>query len=175
MDDSVAQRRVAFEALFDEHARAVQRYVRRRAQAADVDDIVADVFLIAWQRFDTIPADFQQPWLFRTAWNVLANRRRKFVELPFEQLPDDPRDGDIAEVVIEDLTLRGAWLTLGARDREVLRLVAWDGLNGAELATALGISVSGAGVALSRARARFEAACAETSSATTTFSGGGDR
>ena len=168
-------REARFEALFDEHALAVHRYVARRSHTSDVDDIVADVFLVAWQKIDAIPDDFQQPWLFRTAWNVLANRRRKFVELPFEQLPDDPRDGDIAEVVVEDVTLRAAWLSLGARDREVLRLVAWDGLNGAELAAALGISVSGAGVALSRARARFEAACTETSSETTTFRGRGDR
>ena len=175
MGDLASQRSAGFEALFDEFAPAVRNYVRRRAQVADVDDVVADVFLVAWQRFDSIPNDFRQAWLFRTAWNVLANRRRKFVELPFEQLPDDPRDGDIADVVVEDLMLRQAWLALGARDREVLRLVAWDGLNGAELAAALGISVSGAGVALSRARARFEAACAETSSSATTFKGGGDR
>ncbi len=171
----MAQRRTAFERLFDEHALAVHRYVRRRAQSADVDDVVADVFLVAWQRLDTIPPDFPQAWLFRTAWNVLANRRRKFVELPFEQLPDDPRDGDIADVVVENLTLRRGWQALGARDREVLRLSAWDGLNGAELAAVLGISVSGAGVALSRARARFEAACAETSGSATTFSSRGDR
>ncbi len=175
MDDLSTQRRRGFEALFDEHAPAVRNYVRRRAQATDVDDVVADVFLVAWQRFESIPDDFRQAWLFRTAWNVLANRRRKFVELPFERLPDDPREGDIADVVVEDLTLRRAWLTLGARDREVLRLVAWDGLNGAELAAALGISVSGAGVALSRARARFDAACAETSGDARTFTGGGDR
>ncbi|MEK9736104.1 MAG: sigma factor-like helix-turn-helix DNA-binding protein, partial [Candidatus Nanopelagicales bacterium] len=55
----------------------------------------------------------------------------------------------------EDLTLRTAWQKLSPRDREVLRLSAWEGLDGSALATALGISVSGAGAALSRARARF--------------------
>ncbi len=153
-------RRERFEALFNEHATAVHRYVRRRAHEADVEDVVADVFVVAWRKFDEIPKDFEQPWLFRTAWNVLANRHRKFIELPFEQLPDTPEAGDIAESVLEDLTLRAAWNTLSARDREVLRLVAWEGLNGTELAESLGISVSGAGVALSRARERFNAACA---------------
>lgn len=158
-----ADRREAFEALFSTHAVAVHRYAQRRAAAADVEDVVADVFVIAWRKFDDIPEGFEQAWLFRTAWNVLANRRRKFVELPFEHLPEEPSAGDIAESVITDLTLQRAWQQLGARDREVLRLVAWEGLNGSELAAALGISVSGAGVALSRARERFTTACAALS------------
>ena len=159
MPVAMTDRRTMFEALFTEHSTAVHRYVRRRAPESDVEDIAADVFVIAWRKLDEIPEGFEQPWLFRTAWNVLANRRRRFVELPFDQLPDAPGDGDIADTVLHDLTLQQAWLTLGARDREVLRLVAWEGLDGRGLAEALGISVSGAGVALSRARQRFDAAC----------------
>lgn len=158
-----AARERAFTTLFETHATAVHRYAARRAAAPDVEDIVADVFVIAWRKFEQIPADFELPWLFRTAWNVLANRHRRFVELPFDELPDGPDGGDIANDVIDDVVLRAAWQTLGARDREVLRLVAWDGCNGEQLAAALGITVSGAGVALSRARQRFEQACADTS------------
>lgn len=158
-----AARERAFTTLFETHATAVHRYAARRAAAADVEDIVADVFVIAWRKFEQIPVDFELPWLFRTAWNVLANRQRRFVELPFDALPDGPDGGDIANDVIEDVVLRAAWQTLSARDREVLRLVAWDGCNGEQLAAALGITVSGAGVALSRARQRFEQACADAS------------
>lgn len=153
-------RRDAFETLFSTHAKAVHRYAQRRIAPSDVEDVVADVFVIAWRKFDEIPDGFEQAWLFRTTWNVLANRHRKFIELPFDELPDSPDDGDIADSVIADVMLQQAWQTLSARDREVLRLVAWEGLNGSELAAALGISVSGAGVALSRARERFNAACA---------------
>lgn len=156
---SQPERHHAFEQLFATHATAVHRYVYRRTTPSDIEDVVADVFVIAWRKFEQIPEGFELPWLYRTAWNVLANRRHKFVELPFEQMPDGPDGGDIAENVIEDLTLRQAWNALSARDREVLRLVAWEGLDGKGLADALGISVSGAGVALSRARERFNAAC----------------
>lgn len=155
----MSERDAVFERLFQEHARAVHRYVYRRVPAADVDDVVADVFVVAWQKLDVIPTDFELAWLYRTAWNVIANRRRKFVELPFELLPTDPKEGDIADVVIEDTILRAAWETLGARDREILRLAAWEGLDGRALADTLGITVSGAGVALSRARERLAAAC----------------
>ena len=154
------ERRDAFESLFSTHAKAVHRYAQRRCAVSDVEDVVADVFVVAWRKFDEIPQGFEQAWLFRTAWNVLANRHRKFIEMPFEALPDEPEGGDIAETVIADITLQRAWQHLSARDREVLRLVAWEGLNGSGLAEALGISVSGAGVALSRARERFNAACA---------------
>lgn len=156
----MSERRTAFERLFHAHAAAVHRYVYRRVSPADVDDVVADVFVVAWQKLDSIPAEFEIAWLYRTAWNVIANRRRKFVELPFDALPDDPASGDIADSVIEDELLRRAWAQLGVRDREILRLTAWEGLDGQGLADALGISVSGAGVALKRARERFAAACA---------------
>jgi RNA polymerase sigma-70 factor (ECF subfamily) len=93
-------------------------------------------------------------WLYKTAWNVLANKRRKFVEIPIEEL--DIEGDDIADVIIEDENLKNAWLRLSIRDREVLRLTAWDGLSPDQLALVLNISVSGAGAALSRARRKFE-------------------
>ena len=58
-----------FERLFDAYAPDVHRYLRRRmAQPADVDDLVADVFLIAWRKLSEIPRDAELPWLYRTAW-----------------------------------------------------------------------------------------------------------
>lgn len=153
-------RQVLFERIFADHVHLVHRYVQRRAKESQVDDVVADVFLIAWQRIDDIPDGYELPWLYRTAWNVLANRRHKFVEIPFDELPDEPAEGDLADTVINDVVLQSAWNALGARDREILRLAAWEGLDGRGLAEALGISVSGAGVALSRARTRLNEACA---------------
>jgi RNA polymerase sigma factor (sigma-70 family) len=147
--------RERLEVLFDLHARDVHRYVRRRTGASDVDDIVSEVFLTAWRRIDDIPAGFEEPWLYRTAWNVLANARRKHVDVPFERLPDSPDGSDVADVVIEDDMVRRAWESLSVRDREVLRLAAWEGLDGQQLAEALGITVGGAGAALFRARERL--------------------
>jgi RNA polymerase sigma-70 factor (ECF subfamily) len=149
---------LSFESLFDTYATDVYRYVHRRTTQSDADDIVAEVFLIAWRRRSVIPAGFERPWLFRTAWNVLANARRKFVELPFEDLPNAPRMTDVADIVIEDDLLRRAWMTLSPRDQEVIRLVSWDGLDSQALAAALGMSVGGATAALSRARARLAVA-----------------
>ena len=140
-----------FDDLFDRHALEVSRYIGRRHIGDDVEDLTADVFTIAWQKIDEIPADFELPWLYRTAWNVLANAHRKQTPMPVD-FDLSEIDDDIADVVVENSLVEAVWLQLPARDREVLRLVAWDGLNGAELAHALGISEGGAGAALSRAR-----------------------
>ena len=46
-----------FEALYREHGGAVRRYVRRRSEAQSADDVVADVFVVAWRRLGDIPDD----------------------------------------------------------------------------------------------------------------------
>lgn len=146
---------MSFEEFFDQFAPDVYRYVRRRSNHNDVDDVVAEVFLTAWRRFSEIPQEFALPWLYRTAWNLLANLHRKHVDVPFEQLPEGPSHDDVADVVLADEQLRRAWLSLSVKDQEVLRLSLWEGLDGRALAQALGISVGGAGAALFRARERF--------------------
>lgn len=140
-----------FDELFDRHALEVSRYIARRHIGDDVEDLTADVFTIAWQKIAQIPAGFELPWLYRTAWNVLANAHRKEFEIPAEFDLSEIED-DIADIVIENSSMEAIWLQLPARDREILRLVAWDGLDGAQLAHALGISEGGAAAALSRAR-----------------------
>ena len=51
-----------------------------------------------------------------------------------------------------------AFATLGERDREVLRLVAWDGLSPAEAADVLDVTRFAFAVRLHRARRRLERA-----------------
>ena len=140
-----------FDELFDRHALDVSRYIARRHIGDDVEDLTADVFTIAWQKIDEIPVGFELPWLYRTAWNVLANAHRKAEPIPMDVDLSEITD-DIADVVVENSIVEAVWLQMPARDREILRLVAWDGLSGQQLAKALGISESGAGAALSRAR-----------------------
>jgi len=67
--------REEFEQLYRQHAGAVLAYARRRTMQAVADDVVADVFLIAWRRVDDVPAE-RLPWLLGVARRVLANQRR---------------------------------------------------------------------------------------------------
>lgn len=155
-----------FDRLFADHAGAVHRYFVRRAPRQDCPDLTADVFAVAWRKRDQLPVDLELPWLYKTASFVLANHRRK----PVLTLMGDDGQGratarqarsiDPADLVIEDDTLRRALLSLRPRDRQVLLMHAWEGLDGSEIAAALGLSRGGAAAALSRARTRFRDACA---------------
>ena len=147
-----------FDAIFRAHASDVQRYFMRRTAPSDAADLTADVFTTAWRRREDVPTGAELPWLYRTAGYVLANHRRKGRPVPVAVLPEESDDTDPADLVIADLTLRAAFERLGSRDRRILLLHAWEGLDGAALATVLGISRGGADAALSRARARLREA-----------------
>jgi RNA polymerase sigma-70 factor (ECF subfamily) len=154
---------VTLEEMVYAYASDVRRYLYRRlAGSADpastADDLTADVLVVAWRRRHDVPEGAELPWLYAVARRVLANYRRRPQEVLTADLGelDAIDEADPAVIVADDASLVEAWRTLSPRDREVLRLVAWEGLTGAQLATALGISEGGAAAALSRARSRFE-------------------
>lgn len=138
------------------HLDAVFRYFVRRAARQDADDLAAEVFAIAWRRREDVPRDGVLPWLYRTSGYVLANHRRRLQTLPAVGI-DDPAAAtpDLADQVARRDALSRALARLDERDRDILLLHAWEGLDGTELAAAMGISCSGAQSALSRARARL--------------------
>lgn len=147
-----------FDAIYREHAGAVRRYVRRRCDADSTDDVVADVFVVAWRRLGEVPDD-PLPWLLGVARRVLANRYREDARgsaldrrMRSEQVHAQP----LAEA---DRPEPGAvWRALSVlseRDREVLLLVAWEGLSSARAARVLGVSANTFAVRLYRARRRF--------------------
>ena len=72
-DDS--ERKSAFNALYDAHYAAVRAYAWRREPTL-VDDIVAETFLVAWRRFEDIPAEAALPWLLVVSRNALLNMQR---------------------------------------------------------------------------------------------------
>lgn len=153
-----------FTGVVREHSTALVRYFARRGPRQDAEDLAADVFATAWRRRDDVPREAVLPWLYRTAGFTLANHRRKQVDLPVDRVPgaDAARVADDPELhALFDAELRGALAAVGERDRRILLLHAWEGLDGEALAEVLGISRSGADAALSRARKRLRAAWGE--------------
>jgi RNA polymerase sigma-70 factor (ECF subfamily) len=153
-----------FDGFFAQHATAIHRYFVRRADRSDVEDLSAEVFATAWRRRDKIPQGFELPWLYKTSSFVLANHRRKPTLTLIadygtgEEGARTSRSVDPADLVMEDDQVRRAMSRLSARDRTVLMLHAWEGLDGEGLAHALGLTRGGAAAALSRARARLREA-----------------
>ena len=69
--------RTQFEVMYRAHADAVHAYCLRRSASEDAKDATADVFSVAWRRFDHVPTgDATLPWLFGVARNVLRDRNR---------------------------------------------------------------------------------------------------
>lgn len=153
-----------FTTVVHEHSTALVRYFARRGPRQDAEDLAAEVFAIAWRRRHDVPPEAVLPWLYRTAGFTLANHRRKHIDLPIDAVPESgtARVSEDPELsALFDAELRGALASVGERDRQILLLHAWEGLDGAELADVLGISRSGADAALSRARTRLRSAWQE--------------
>jgi RNA polymerase sigma-70 factor (ECF subfamily) len=152
-----------FNALYRAHHRAVLLYASRRTDPDTARDVVAETFLIAWRRLDSVPADSGQaePWLYGVARRVLANAersQRRAQRLAARMLHDsgDEALADPALVISERQRVIQALRRLPEPEREALRLVGWDGLDLAGAALAMGCSRSAMAVRLHRARRRLE-------------------
>ncbi len=117
-----------------------------------------------------MPAD-ELPWLYATAANVIAHaarssarRTRLDARLATYEAVVTP---DIDERTIGALDARSALTqalqTLSEPDREVLQLWAWEGLEGNELATALGVNAGAARTRLHPPKTRLRTAMTTTS------------
>ena len=151
-----------FEALYRANARPLLGFaLRRAARPEDAADVVAETMLVAWRRIEDVPdGDEARLWLYGVARHVLANSRRSIHRRDRlgERLRRDVGrlvDPDLAAGVTVSLELRQAFAALGADDRELLQLTAWEGLGAQEIATMLGLSPVAVRSRLHRARGRL--------------------
>lgn len=147
-----------FNRLHDEHFESIRRYAWRREPAL-ADDIVSETFLVAWRRLDDVPDD-AGPWLFGVARNVRLNLQRsaRRQHAVAQRLTVAEPSSEPPEQAESAANVRRALAALPERDREVLLLHAWEGLDRRQIAVVLGCSLSNASVRLHRARRRFAAA-----------------
>lgn len=154
-------RTARFEAIYVATFGPLLGYAVRRCECAeDAADVVAETFAIAWRRLDAIPPGEQaRLWLYGVARNVLANHRRRLARreglsaaLAAELAGVyQPSTEDSVELGVVGQVFRG----LPDADRELLALVAWEGLDHAEIATVLGCSRNAVRIRLHRARKRL--------------------
>ncbi|MFD8533247.1 RNA polymerase sigma factor [Streptosporangium canum] len=164
MDD---ERPARFEAVYRETYGQITAYVARRcASPQDAADVVAETFAIAWRRMDDMPPGQQATlWLYGVARKVLAAHRRGEVrrQARSAELDAELADlyGDSPDSRVELGAITQALGTLPDDDRELLALVAWEGLDREEIATTLGLSRNAVRIRLYRARRRLSRALAE--------------
>jgi RNA polymerase sigma-70 factor (ECF subfamily) len=163
-EDRKRQRERRFCDLYQAYYQAVLAYaVRRVAAPQDADDVVADVFTVAWRRIEQVPpAPEDRLWLYGVARRVVAGRHRSARRLrrlttrltaTYGAGPaQHPQMADLAQDHL--LTIMGR---LPAAEREALQLVLWEQLTHAEAAQVLGCSVNAIGIRVHRARVRLRA------------------
>ncbi|MBA3690584.1 MAG: sigma-70 family RNA polymerase sigma factor [Actinobacteria bacterium] len=149
-----------FETLFLDHADAVLAYAARRSDPDTAQEVVADTFVVAWRRMAAVP-DPALPWLLGVARRVLANQQRsaRRAQALTLRLVREPRHrtDEPTDEVDGRLSAQAALQLLPPREREVLELLAWEGLSTAEAAEVLECSQRLLAVRVHRARRRLRA------------------
>jgi RNA polymerase sigma factor (sigma-70 family) len=159
-DATAEQRQGRFADLYAAHHQAVLGYLLRRTENTDdAADVFAETFLTAWRRLDDVPPDQQaRLWLYGTARRTLANYRRgarRRVALADRLRADLEISYQPAEPAGQLAVTAAAFRRLPEADRELLTLVAWEGLDPGQIAAVLGCSRNAARIRLHRARRKL--------------------
>lgn len=156
-----------FERLFTEHHGAIHAYAMRRSPG-DADDIVSEVFTVAWRKREAVP-EASLPWLYGVASREVlhakrSHQRRHDLSVQAarygERAAPNEADAVTDRIAAEDPVSR-ALRRLSVSDAEILQLWAWEQLEPVEIATVLGITGINARVRLHRAQRRLRAALEE--------------
>lgn len=153
--------RERFARMVQEHRRALVRYgVRRLDDAADVEDLVAETFVVAWRRLDDVPErGAELYWLYAVARRVLANHLRardRSLRLEARLAAERELAESEPQHSEEDFAvLVRALGFLTPDERELIEFAYWERLSYREIGLVLGCTEKTAGVRLTRARHRL--------------------
>ena len=155
---------VRFAGIFDRHIDSVRKFVVRRLGESRGDDVVSEVFRVAFERRGTfdVAAGSALPWLYGIATNLVRREHRSHArrlaalgrangrrELLGDPLLDVAARIDARSDVRD---LGAALISLSEGEREILLLVAWEELTPTAAAAVLGIPPETARTRLHRAR-----------------------
>ncbi len=151
----------AFGVIHDRHRGALLTYVRHvlGASNADAEDVLQDVFVRAYRglRAHDRPLNLS-PWLYRVARNACIDELRRRLPIPYEEMPHSERQLDDDPVHAESIQrervrrLISDLQRLPEQQRSALLLCELSGMSYADVAEALGTSVSAVKSLLVRAR-----------------------
>ncbi|ALE04769.1 RNA polymerase subunit sigma-70 (plasmid) [Arthrobacter sp. ERGS1:01] len=153
----------AFTELYDKYARMVFRYAARRAGDSAAEDVMAETFLVAFERRDSFDLtwDDARPWLFGIATNLLRKHHRTEAKLLRVLAKSSGRDSyaDSTDRIAEQVDAAAATSAmavalrkLSAADRECILLYAWAELSYEGIAEATKVPIGTVRSRLNRAR-----------------------
>jgi len=148
-----------FVTVFRAHLQDISKYLSRRVDRDQVEDLASEIFEIAWRKKVDCPEGMELAWLYKIAGYVVSNHRRKavnrIIHLPI-------LDTDKSAPSAEDMALDGsgvaiAFAALSGSDRQLLSLLVFEELSIKEIAVVLGTSENTTSQRLKRARERLSA------------------
>jgi RNA polymerase sigma factor (sigma-70 family) len=148
-----------FTSLYRGFLPQISKYLVRRVDGSEVEELASRVFEIAWRKRTQAPEGFELAWLYRIAGFVVSNHRRaiqseqnflaRLRPLDFSPSPED--------IALADINLAAAWKKLSPFEREAISLTAFEGLSNQEAAKSLEISPNAFTQRLGKARAKLKA------------------
>jgi RNA polymerase sigma-70 factor (ECF subfamily) len=158
----------AFSVLFERHFGDIWRFLDRRVERIDAEDLAVETFVVALNRRDSFDSELGdvRPWLFGIASNLLRNHRRSELRR-LEALTrlgssdrlisvlDNETDQQVDAAGMA-VTAARALAQLDHDSRDLVTLIAGTDLTLDEVATALGISTGALRTRLWRARRKLQ-------------------
>jgi RNA polymerase sigma-70 factor, ECF subfamily len=154
-----------FRELVEVHSPFLWQSLRRLGvPEAALDDAIQQVFLVAAGRLDAIPPGAERAFLFRTAMNISAHRRRRLARKPERPLEDDdvqtltdpaPSADDLLDRSYARRVLDEILDAMPEDLRVVFVLHEFEELSARQIAEYVGIPVGTATSRLRRAREEF--------------------
>lgn len=147
-----------FNQIFRENLPDISRFLARRMDHSQVEDLASDLFELAWAKRNSIPVGLELPWLYKSARYLIANQRRKDQNrsriFSLLQAPDSSPSAE--DIALADMGLGAAWSKLKPQEQELLALWALDGLDHKEIALVMEINANTAAIRLTRAKANLK-------------------
>nr|WP_231708756.1 RNA polymerase sigma factor [Arthrobacter sp. zg-Y20] len=155
--------------MYDRHAAGLYRYAARRAGEFAADDVIAETFLVAWERLESYDYDHDdaRPWLFGIATNLLRRHHRTEARMLKAAAKAGLRDSvadesDRVAAQTDALVATGqiavALKSMPVIDRDTLLLYAWGDLTYEGIAAAMDVPIGTVRSRLNRARRTLRSA-----------------
>jgi len=146
-----------FNAVFRALLPEVSKFLARRVDRGDVEDLAADLFELAWSKRNQIESGFELPWLYKSARYLIANHHRKQSGRTriLASLAEPVSAPSAESIALADLELSDAWKRLSPEEQELLALWAFENLGVREISKVLSITENASNIRLTRAKQKL--------------------